>query len=481
MNKEEIPFLSATQLGSLIQQKEISVVEVVEAYLDRIDGLNHKLNAYITVCAEEAIQAANRAQDEIAKGHYKGPMHGIPVAVKDLVFTKGIRTTGGSRLLENFVPDEDATVISKLKLAGAIVIGKANHNEFACGVDIHRGLAKSQHPYGVPRNPWKLDRLPGASSSGSAAATAAFLCASSLGSDTGGSIRGPSSMCGLVGMRPTWGRVSQYGIMGQSWSMDATGPMSRTVEDCAMTLETIAGYDSKDPFTWKTSVPNYSQLLGGGIKGLKVGVIKERIDSSLVQPDIREAVDNAIAVLQGLGAEIEEVSIPLTVHSWIISVAIALPESVVTHRDRVLNHLDEISDHMRWRLRLGSLMPAQAYYKAQRLRTVIRQQVLDALDKVDVLVTPMSAVTAMPVPLEDATPTVVTKESEKAGLYDHKSFSAPFNLAGVPAASVPCGFSAEGLPMGFQIAGKPMDEATVFKVGYAYQQSTPWHNRKPPI
>ena len=279
MNNQEIPFLSATELAGLIQAGEVSPVEATEAYLDRIAAVDGKLNSYITVTGEEALAEARRAEAEIAAGNYRGPMHGIPVAVKDQLNTRGVRTTGGSSILAENVPDEDATAIAKLREAGSVLLGKLNMSEFASGDAFH-------HPYGRPRNPWDLERNPGTSSSGSGAATAAFLCATSLGEDTGGSIRGPATFCGLVGIRPTWGRVSRYGMQAAAWSMDTAGPISRTVSDCAMTLEAIAGYDAKDPYTAATPVPAYQANLTQDIRGLKVGVVKERVYSGTVDSEV---------------------------------------------------------------------------------------------------------------------------------------------------------------------------------------------------
>ena len=279
MDKNELPFIPATELSAMIKSRQVSSLEATEAYLDRIGQIDGKLNSYITVCRDEAMADARRAQEEIASGDYRSPMHGVPVAVKDQVYTRGIRTTGGSAILEDFVPEEDATVIARLKSAGAVMLGKLNMSEFAMGDAFH-------HPYGRPHNPWDLSRNPGTSSSGSGAATAAFLCATSLGEDTGGSIRGPAAFCGLAGMRPSWGRVSRYGVLGASWSMDAVGPISRTVADCAMTLGVIAGYDPKDPYTWDTPVPDYLARLDGNIGGLKLGVIKERVYTDAVEPEI---------------------------------------------------------------------------------------------------------------------------------------------------------------------------------------------------
>ena len=263
MDKSQIPFFSATQLSALIEAREVSPIEATEAYLERIEQVDGSLNSYITVTAEQALADARQAEQEITSGNYRGSMHGIPVAVKDQFNTKGIRTTGGSSILGDFIPEEDATVIANLKRAGAVLLGKLNMSEFAMGDAFH-------HPYGRPLNPWDLTRNPGTSSSGSGAATAASLCATSLGEDTAGSIRGPASFCGLAGIRPTWGRVSRYGVLGSTWSMDAVGPISRTVADCAMTLGAIAGHDPNDSYTAKLPVPDYLSELAVGIQGLSL-------------------------------------------------------------------------------------------------------------------------------------------------------------------------------------------------------------------
>ena len=259
MDREDIPFLYAAQLSQLIERKELSPVEVTEAFLARIDDLDFKFNSYLTVCRREALEAAREAEQAIVRGHYLGPMHGIPVALKDQIWTKEIRTTAGSRILADFIPDEDATVVSNLKRAGAILLGKTNLTEFAL-----MGLPR----YSPPRNPWNLDMSPGGSSGGSAAATAAYLCPTSLGEDTGGSIRLPAAWCGVVGFRPSWGRVSRYGVTRGVWSMDTAGPICRSVEDAAITLGAIAGHDPNDPYTWSRPVPDYRQALDGQIKGI---------------------------------------------------------------------------------------------------------------------------------------------------------------------------------------------------------------------
>jgi len=471
MDSTEIPFLPATELSALIRSGDVSPVEAAEAYLDRIGQIDGKLNSYITVCRDEALAEAKQAEKEIAAGNYRGPMHGLPVAVKDQFYTKGIRTTGGSAILKDLVPNEDATVVANLKAAGSVLLGKLNMSEYAMGDAFF-------HPFGTPHNPWDLSRNPGTSSSGSGAATAAFLCATSLGEDTGGSIRGPASFCGLVGIRPSWGRVSRYGVLGASWSMDTVGPISRTTADCAMTLGAIAGYDPKDPSTWDVPVPDYLSMLTGEIRGLKVGVIQERVDTEAVDPEVRDNVVQAIAVLGELGADIQEVSIPLIVHSAAISNTIILTDAAGVHRQGIDEHLGEYDHNIQIRLLVGSIIPAQAHQKAVKLRQVLRQQILDALEKVDVLVMPTSSIPASPIPTKAG---IGSKQEVLDGLAGRRSFTAPFNVANTPALSINCGFTSQNLPVGFQIAGKPFGEGTLFRVAQAYEQATDWHTRRPPI
>ena len=471
MDSTEIPFLPATELSALIRSGDVSPVEAAEAYLDRIGQIDGKLNSYITVCRDEALAEAQQAEKEIAAGNYRGPMHGLPVAVKDQFYTKGIRTTGGSAILKDLVPNEDATVVANLKAAGSVLLGKLNMSEYAMGDAFF-------HPFGTPHNPWDLSRNPGTSSSGSGAATAAFLCATSLGEDTGGSIRGPASFCGLVGIRPSWGRVSRYGVLGASWSMDTVGPISRTTADCAMTLEAIAGYDPKDPSTWDVPVPDYLSMLTGEIRGLKVGVIRERVDTEAVDPEVRDNVVQAIAVLGEMGADIQEVSIPLIVDSAAISNTIILTDAAGVHRQGIDEHLGEYDHNIQIRLLVGSIIPAQAHQKAIKLRQVLRQQILDALEKVDVLVMPTSSIPASPIPTKAG---IGSKQEVLDGLAGRRSFTAPFNVANTPALSINCGFTSQNLPVGFQIAGKPFDEGTLFRVAHAYEQATDWHTRRPPI
>ena len=466
MDKAEIPFLSASQLSELIKNRSVSPVEAVESYLDRIDALNGRLYAYLTVTREEAMQDAHESGLALDRGEYRGPMHGVPVAVKDQLNTSGIRTTSGTPIFGDFVPDEDATVVAKLKAAGAILLGQLNMTEF--------GTTSLSHAFDTARNPWDLDRFTGGSSSGSGGATAAFLCAASLGEDTGGSVRGPASWCGLVDLRPTWGRVSRHGLRPGMWSMDTVGPITRTVEDCAITLQAIAGHDPKDPYTWDVPVPDYRAALDGNLAGKKIGVIKELLYADVVEPEVRDAVSNAANALAELGAHVEEISIPLTSHSNTISTVLRV-EAPTNYRDLIRNRLQEINHDNRIAYLTWSLTPGLAYYKALKLRALLRQQVLDALTEMDVLLMPTMGIAA---PKIEPDPVIDSKEKTNR---NRSGLTTSFSLASSPAVSICCGFTSENLPIGLQIGGKPFDEQTVLNVAYAYQQSTDWHTRRPPI
>ena len=474
MNPNEIPYLSATELGKAIQSREVSPLEAVDAYLARIEEVGGKLNAYITVCGDQAREEARQAGDEIGRGEYRGPLHGVPVGIKDQIYVRGVRNSDGSKIREDFVPDFDATVVSNLRRAGAVILGKLNMSEFAMGDPICSY-------FGAARNPWDLERNPGTSSTGSGAATAGFLCATSLGEDTGGSIRGPAANCGLVGIRPTWGRVSRYGVDGASWSVDTIGPISRTVTDCAATIGAIAGYDPNDPYTGRVPVPDYVGELTGNIRGLRVGLLKELMDPALgLDLQTRDAVAAAADVLAELGADVREVSLPLARHTGAIVRTITHTERVSLRPEWLRERPEDYHVNTRIAFMAGNLIPGQVYYKAQKLRALIRQQVLDLLDEVDVLIQPTSSAPAGKL---DFTTGVASKEAAVQALVEG-SYRGPYSLSGAPALSIPCGYTDEGeggLPLALQIAGRPYAEATVLNVAYAYEQATPWHNRKPPI
>ena len=471
MNKTDLAFLSTTDLSHLIKNRSVSPVEATQAYLDRIEEIDGKLNSFITVCTEESLKQAKQAETEIKNGRHLGPMHGIPIAVKDQIYTKGILTTNGSNIHRNFVPDFDATIISNLKKSGSVLLGKLNMSEFASGDAFY-------HPYGRPLNPWDLSRNPGTSSSGSGAATSAFLCSTSLGEDTAGSIRGPAAFCGLVGIRPTWGLVSRYGVFGACWSMDTVGPISRSTADCALTLAAIAGHDKNDPFTRDAPVPDYLSHLTGDIEGLKIGVIEERIANGTVDPEIRDAITNAISVLENLGAIIVNISVPMMVHSAIISSAIIASDAASLNTDNIATNLEVFDHNNQIRMLMGSILPGVAYQKAIKLRALLRDQIIDTFKQVDLLLMPTSSI---PSPLIPNKAGLSNKQEVIDAFSGRRNFTAPFNLAGNPAISINCGFTNTGLPIGLQIAGQPFDEVTVFRVAHAYEQSTEWHKRMPPI
>jgi len=466
MNKSELPFLSASALSKLMAAKEVSPVEATEAYLERIESFDGTLRAFVTVTADAALAVAKIAEQEIAQGKHRGPMHGVPVAIKDQIYTQGVLTTGGSPVFNDFIPDINATVVDRLSSAGAVLLGKLNMTEFATS-----GLS---HQFDPPRNPWDLERATGGSSSGSGAATAGFLCATSLGEDTGGSVRFPASWCGLAGIRPTWGRVSRYGVMPGVRSMDTIGPLGRTVEDCAITLTAIAGHDLKDKGSSTEAVPDYRAAFTADLKGLRVGVVKELVYTDLVEEEIRQSVLAAAATMKDMGARVEEISLPLAANAGAINGAIRV-EAPVTYQDLLRDRPQDIAHDNRIGYLVGTIMPASYLYKGLRLRSLLRDQVLAAFDGVDVMLSPTTGVAAQ---LLGPDPVI---DSKAASSRIPWLLATTFSLANVPALSVPCGFTVAGLPIGLQIAGRPFDESTVLRVGHAYEQGSEWHSRKPRI
>ena len=475
MDQNDIIYLSATELGRHIRSGDILPVDAARAYLDRIEDVEPQLNAFITVLADEAVESARQAESEIAAGTHRGPLHGVPVGVKDQIHTAGILTTSASKLRADFVPDEDATVVRNLKRAGAVIIGKLNMTELAFGDPITSA-------FGVTGNPWDPPRNPGTSSTGSGAATAAFMCATSLGEDTGGSVRGPAANCGLVGLRPSWGRVSRYGVDGASWSLDTIGPISRTAEDCAATIGAIAGYDPRDPYTWDTPVPDYPSALGGGISGLKIGLVREFTDPE-VSPATTETL-NAIAVatevLTELGADVRRVSLPLAPLAGLASRTISAVERGGLKPEWIRERADDFHPNIRVQLMTGELIPGTVYNKAQKMRSMIRAQTLEMLESVDVLLMPTSPA---PPQVMDLTSGMNSEREASAWLSD-ASFRGLFSMVSGPALSICCGFTSEDgveLPLAMQIAGRPFDEATLLRVAHTYEQATDWHTRRPSI
>ena len=475
MSKDSIVHMSATELGRAIRERQVSPVEAVEAYLARIEEVESKLNAFITVMADEALDSARKAESEIASGEYRGPLHGVPVGVKDQIHTAGTLTTSASKLRMDFIPEEDATVVRNLRRAGAVIIGKTNMTELAFGDPITSA-------FGVTGNPWDPTRNPGTSSTGSGAATAAFMCATSLGEDTGGSVRGPAANCGIVGLRPSWGRVSRFGVDGAAWSFDTIGPISRTVEDCAATIGAIAGHDPRDPYTWDTPVPDYGAMLTGNIVDVRVGVLKEFMDpeTSAVTSDTVDAVLAAADVLAELGADVSEVSLPLAKYAGPASRTATAVERGSLAPEWIRERPDDFHPNIRVQLMTAELIPAPVYYKAQKLRTMIRSQALELLETVDVILMPT---TPAPPAVMDLTPGIGSQQAAAAALYD-ANFRGLFSMVSGPALSICDGFTEEDgvqLPLAMQLAGRPFDESTVLRVAHAYQQATPWHTQRPPL
>jgi len=469
---DEIVYLSAARQAALISARRLSPVELVQAYLDRIDRLDGRLRAYITVTRETALAMARMAEAAVLRGLPLGPLHGVTFAVKDQFATRGVRTTAGSRLLADNVPDHDATVVARLTAAGAILLGKLNLTEFALGGTIH-------YPFGQPRNPWNTDHDTGGSSAGSGSATAAALCAVSLGEDTGGSVRSPASWCGVAGHRPTWGLVSRHGCIPLAWSLDAPGPLGRTVEDCALVLGIIAGHDPSDPLTTRRPTPDYRAALTGDVRGLRVGVIRELTLGDDTDAEMRDGVLAATKVLAGLGAAVEDVSLPLVPRAGAAFMAVCDSEGAGRHLQTLRARGADYDEGTRRRLLTAALLPAGLVHKAQQARAAIRAQIYDALTRYDVLVAPTSP---RPAPtIASYTAPITSKAQAITHFFTRRSFPTPASLAGVPAMAVPCGFSAAGLPLSLQIIGRRFEDATVLRVGHAYEQATTWHTQRPPI
>ncbi len=468
----ELHWRSLAELGRMIATKQVSPVDVVRAHLDRVSALDGKLKSFITVCGDAALEAARAAEAEVMAGRPAGPLHGVPYGPKDLYNTKGIRTTGGSKILADSVPAEDSTVVSRLHAAGMIVLGKLNMHEFAYGPE---GL--NAH-YGDAMNPWDATthRMAGGSSSGSGVAVAAGLCPGALGSDTGGSIRIPASLCGISGIKPTYGRVSRAGVLPLSWSLDHAGPMARTGRDLALMLGAMAGYDPADPTTSVLPVPDYAAALTGDVKGLRVGLLRAHF-TDVAAPDVRAAVEAAAKALEQAGAVVDEVNLEQIVHIAAVSFAIIAAEALAYHAGWMRTRSAEYQADVRERLKMGVLVSGVHYVRAQQVRQLVRREVDTALAKRDVLLAP-----ATPIPA----PVLGEKETQLGdGKSDVRSalirFTRPFNVSGHPACSVPCGFTAGGLPIGLQLVGRPFDEATVLRVADAYQRVTDWHTRRPPL
>jgi aspartyl-tRNA(Asn)/glutamyl-tRNA(Gln) amidotransferase subunit A len=452
------------QLAPLIQSKQISPVEIFAEVLERIHKLQPALNSFITITEEEGRKAASEAETEIGRGNYRGPLHGIPISIKDLFATRHVRTTAGSKVLAKWVPDFDATAVARLRQAGMVLIGKTNMHEFAYGV------TNDNPHYGAARNPWDRSRVPGGSSGGSAAAVATSQGTASLGSDTGGSIRIPSAACGTVGLKPTYGRVSRYGAIPLAWSLDHAGPITKTVEDAAIMLGALAGADVMDPTASSRPVPNYRKEMMSGVRGLRVGIPRKYFFEN-IEPEIRQTVDAAIHELEKLGMTTIEVDIPNLDSCAAMEAYITLVEATSYHETYLQRQAEDYSPAVRTSLEAGRYLLGTDYVKSQRARTLLQHNFNQAFNKADVIVSP-----TLP-----AFPPRIGEEVVQSGqLHEYVvdaflRFNIPYDLTGFPAISVPCGFMSNGLPVGLQIAGKAFDESMVLRVANAYEQSTTWH------
>ena len=456
----DLCYLSIEEAGSRLRERALSPVELVGAYLDRIETLDGRLHSYIHVARQEALERARRAEQEMTNGKYRGPLHGIPVALKDNFDTAGVPTTGASRVYRDRVPDRNATVSARLEAAGAVLLGKLTMSELA--MTGPPGFGEEA------RNPWDLERAPGWSSSGSGVAVAAGLCAGACGSDSGGSIRFPASYNNIVGLMPTYGRVSRFGVIPLTWSIDHLGPMTRCVEDAALMLGVIAGHDPQDRTSAHEPVPDYRAALREDVRGVKVGALRQGFDG--VEPETRAAVDKAIAELESQGAVAEEVRVPHFEEMHIANSILYLSEAFAIYRETLQRQAESLGRVFRIYTYMGGLFSAEEYIQAQRLRSRTRREVAALFERVDLLALPSASGPARP--LADFNPFMLTKPSRSAPL-------EVFNLASCPALSVPCGFSAAGLPIGLQLAARPFDEAGLLRAAYTLQQHLGLHLRHP--
>ncbi len=471
MEQAPIHYATVAEQAALLRSKAVSPVELTSAYLDRIDRFDSRLRAFITVLSDSALRQAEEAGREIASGQYRGPLHGIPIALKDIIHVGGVPTTAGSRVMAGFVPSEDSIIVRRLRGSGAVVLGKANLSEFAMGGTV-------DHPYGTPRNPWNTAMTPGASSSGSGVAVVAGLCSAALGSDTGGSIRGPAFFCGIVGLRPTYGRVTRQGVVPMCWSMDTVGPMARSVEDCAILLSAIAGPDPADPSTVRSPVPDYRGSIEDGVRGLRIGVPHEMIDFDGMDGEVRDAVAVAASRLREMGGSVEDASLPSASNSGGAFVAIADTEAAAFHARWLRDRRDDYDSGSRARLEAASMLPAVDYIKAQRARSVVKRELEELLDRFDALLAPASNAPAQPVESATGAPGGSYRGSADMA---RRRLTSPASLAGLPALSVPCGFTRSGLPVGLQLIGRPFGEATLFRIGRAYERATDWRRMRPEL
>lgn len=458
MANTEYCFLNATELAPLLRTRKISPVEIVQALLKRVDALNADLIAYLHVSAEHALAAAQAAEIEIGTTGYRGPLHGIPVAYKDIYDVQGMPTTAASKVMAGYIASEDSTVAARLRQAGAICLGKLNTIEFASG---------SMDVFGSARNPWNTAMFPGGSSSGSGVALAAHLVPLATGSDTGGSVRIPASFCGIVGLKPTYGRISRAGIIPLSWSLDHAGPMARTVADTALMLQAMSGPDRRDPSAALQAVPDYHAALRDDLRGIRLGVPRSYYFEH-ADPDVVAAVRTAIEAMQQLGASVCEVNLPHSCYGPSASWTIAYTESFAFHRANFFARSRDYTHAFLHKITGAACLTAEERVTAQRLRQVITAEFLAALHEVDAIVTPTTAYPAYP----------IGGTSPEANM---RSLTRPVSLTGLPALAVPCGFTSTGLPASMQLIGRAWEESTVLRIGHAYEQAAGWHTRRPPL
>ncbi len=456
--------LSLSEASQLVRGKKVSPVELTQECLSHIERLNPKLNAFISVTADSALAQAQEAEDEIQRGRWSGPLHGIPIALKDLVDTAGVRTTAASALFKDRVPSQDAEIVRRLKAGGAVLLGKLNMHEVAYG-----GSSVISY-FGPVRNPWAPDYMAGGSSSGSAVATAAQLCYAAIGSDTGGSIRQPAAYCGIVGLKPTYGRVSTRGVIPLAWSLDHLGPMTRTVIDAALTLQVIAGYDPEDTSSTDIPVADYAGRLVAKTPSLRIGIPRAHFYEGL-HPEIQAAMDTALSVLAKLTSSQHEIEIPAANDTAIL---IQKAEAYAYHREYVTKTPELYQAETLKRIRAGTEISTAAYIYGRRQLDQFRRSVPKVFDTVDLMVTPTT-----PVPPFTISELLADLDNLRTKELLTAPNTRPFNLLGLPTISVPCGFTGKGLPIGMQITGPPAGEATVLRLAYAYEQATDWHNRRP--
>jgi Asp-tRNA(Asn)/Glu-tRNA(Gln) amidotransferase A subunit family amidase len=456
-------------LSRAIESRDVSPVEVAEACLRRIERLDRTLNAFITVTADRALAAARRAEQEIAAGRRRGPLHGVPIALKDLVATAGVRTTCGSRILRDWVPAEDAAVVQRLHDAGAVILGKLNMSEFA--------YAAIHADYGPPRNPWNPERFTGGSSSGSAAAVAAGLCFGATGTDTGGSIRSPAAHCGIVGLKPTYGLVSRAGIVPLAWSLDHVGPMARTVEDAAILLDAMAGFDPADPTSTPAAPDSGARppldASVPAVRSARLGAVGGPL-ADATSPEVAARVRDAVRVLAPLVAAVEDVSLPMLEDMVAAWWTICLVEASAYHQQTLAERAQDFGPIVRERLEAGLVIPGVQYVQAQRVRRAAVLEFDRLLGRVDLLVLPATFAEAPPIAAADA---VHASDALRRRIVP----MAPFNLLGLPAVSVPCGFTDAGLPVGLQIAGRRGEDRLVLAAAHLYEQAAGWWTRRPPV